>query len=169
MEKKTKDCVFSLVLILLGSYVVHEGLAMVERASKPPYNIDSFSISPGMLPTILGAGLILFSLLLLFNTLRGEAKVASALVTHLKTSSVRFGRALGEVDVRSMIASVVIMAIYTFGILGRVPFWVGAILFLAGLMLFLRASKPWVIFTASGASVLAIVLLFVNFFKTTLP
>lgn len=169
MNKKTKDCVFSVLLIVFGCFVVYESLAMVERASKPPFNISNLSVSPALLPLLLGCGLIFFSLLLLVNVLRGEQRAASALFGHLRTSSVRFGRALGETDIRSMIVSVVIMAIYTFGVLGRVPFWLGAFLFLAVLMLFLRAGKLWAILAASAFSVAAMVVLFETFFKTTLP
>ena len=169
MDKKTKDSVFAVILIVLGVYVVWEGLAMVSRASEPPYRIEQFRNSPGMLPVVLGAGLIFFSLLLLAGALRGETHPVSSLRTHLKTGSIRFGRALGEIDVRSMTVSVVIMAIYTFFVLGNVPFWLGALAFLAGLMLFLRAGKLWVILTASAVSVALIIILFQNFFKTVLP
>lgn len=168
-DKKTKDSVFAIILILVGAYVLWEGMAMVNRAAKRPYNISHFSISPGMLPVVLGAGLILFSLILLVNSLQGEAKPVAALSARLKASSLRFGKAVGEVDVRSMAVSVVIMFVYTFFILGNVPFWIGAVVFLVGLMLFLRAGRLWVILAASGASVAAIILLFENFFKTILP
>lgn len=169
MNKKSRDSVFAIVLILLGGYVLYEGLAIVNRASRPPYNIADFGISPGMLPVVLGAALVFFSLLLLGNTLRGEHRPVSTLVSHLKTTSTRFGRALGEVDIRSMLISVGIMMIYTFFILGNVPFWLGALIFLVCLMLFIRAAKMWVILASSIASIAAIVLLFENFFKTTLP
>lgn len=169
MDKKNKDSVFAVILIIVGMYVVWEGLGMVGRAAKPPYNISHFSISPGMLPVVLGAGLIFFSLLLLMGSLRGEAKPLAALAARIKSLSLCFGRAIGEADIRSMAVSVVIMAIYTFFILGNAPFWIGAVAFLVGLMLFLRAGRPWVILTASGASVALIILLFENFFRTILP
>ena len=169
MDKKTKDCVFSVFLLLVGGYVVVEGLRMVERASKPPFKIDLFRISPGMLPTVLGGALIFFALLLLVGTLRGDGSPASSLVRHLRTTSVRFGKALGEVDVKSMIASVVIMAVYTFFILGNVPFWLSSAIFLVALMLYLRAAKLWVIIATSGASICALIVLFEKFFGTTLP
>jgi hypothetical protein len=169
MDNKSKDSVFAVVLILLGCFVLYEGVAMVNRASKPPYNVTEFSISPGMMPVVLGGALVLFSALLLAKTLWGTGRPMSSLAAHLKTSSVRFGKALGEVDTRSMAISVVIMAVYTFFILGDVPFWIGAMLFLVGLMLFLRAGKAWTIVAVSGVSVTLIILLFQNFFKTTLP
>jgi hypothetical protein len=169
MDKKTKDSTFAIGLILIGAYVVIEGMRMVDKASKPPFNISHFSISPGMLPVILGAGLVFFSILLLINNLRGENRPGAAFWSHMRTSSVRFRQAFGDIDMRSMMISVVIMFLYTFFFLGRVPFWVGAVLFLVVLTSFLRAGKIWVILLTSGISVALIVLLFEGFFKTTLP
>lgn len=169
MDKRNKDSVFAVIFMMVGMYVVWEGLGMVDKAAKPPYNISHFSISPGMLPVVLGAGLLFFSLLLLIGSLRGDAKPFAVLAARIETLSLRVRHAIGEADVRSMTVSVVIMAIYTFLILGNAPFWIGAMTFLVGLMLFLRAGRLWVILTASGASVALIILLFENFFRTILP
>jgi hypothetical protein len=169
MDNKTKDCVFSVLLLLVGGFVVFEGLRMVGLAARPPLRIDLFRISPGMLPTVLGGGLIFFALLLLAGALRGETAPASSLVRHLRASSVRVGRALGDIDVKSMMASVGIMAVYTFLLVGRVPFWLGAALFLVGLMLYLRAARLWVVLLISAASIFALIMLFEKMFNTTLP
>lgn len=169
MNKKSKDSVFAVFLILLGAYVVYEGMNIVNRASKPPFNISSFSISPGMMPVILGAALVVFSFLLLVVTLRGEKRPLSSLASHLKVTSLRFGQAVGEIDVLRMIGSMALMFVFTFFIVGNVRFWLGACLFLVVLMLYLRASKPWVVLIASCVSVALIVLLFEGFFSTSLP
>lgn len=169
MDTKSKDTVFSVILIALGAYVLWEGTGMVARASRPPFNITHFRISPGMLPVMLGGALIFFSLLLLIGSLRGQSRPLQILAARLKSAAASFRCALGEADMQSMIVSVIIMAVYTFIILGRVPFWLGSVAFLVGLMLFLRAGRLWVIVAASGASVALIIVLFENFFKTILP
>lgn len=170
MHMKTKDCVFSVILLLVGGFVVVEGLRMVELASNPPFRIQQFRISPGMLPTVLGGGLIVFALLLLASSLRGEgASPASSLVRHLSASSVRIRKALGDADVESMIVCVIIMANYTFFILGVVPFWLSSAIILLELMFYLRASKWWVILSVSAASIIALIILFEKVFGTTLP
>ncbi len=170
MNTKTKDCVFSVLLLFIGGFVVAEGLRMYALAANPPFRIEQFRISPGMLPTVLGVGLIVFALLLLAGSLRGEgASPATSLARHLSTSSVRIGKALGDIDVKSMIASVVIMAVYTFFILGRLPFWLSSAIFLVGLMLYLRATKWWIILAVSAGSIAALIILFEKIFGTTLP
>lgn len=170
MNNKTKDCVFSVVLAALGIYVLVEGLRMVVRASKPPYNIDAFRISPGMLPVVLGLALLVFTGLLLVRTLRGaNDEPAGSLVMHLRAASVRFRAALGEANVKTTVVSTVIMFIYTFFVVGEVPFWIGGFLFLVALMWYLRATRLWVIVVTSGTVVALTVLLFQVFFKTTLP
>lgn len=173
MEKKTKDCVFALGLIALGLYVIYESWNMIELASKPPFNIKQFRVSPGMLPMVLGWGLVVFSLVLLATSIRGGGM--ALLTSHVKTTVQRVVGALGEKDMQSMIVSTAIMFVYTFIILGlridnwQMPFWAGAMLFLILLIGYLRATKWWTILLCSGVSVALIVVLFQVVFKTSLP
>lgn len=169
MSSKTKDCAFAVLLILFGGVVLHESFKIVARATKPPYNITDFSISPGMLPTVIGFGLVVFSVLLLLKTLKGEERPLAALAGNVGAAASGVARALGDASVRNMLIGVVIMAVYTFFIVGSVPFWMGAGLYLLAIMLFLRAGKVWVIVLSSALSIAAIILLFEIFFKTTLP
>lgn len=170
MDKKTKDIVFSLFLAAFGVFVVAEGMRMVNRASKPPYNIELFRVSPGMLPVVLGLALLFFTALMLINTLRqGPGGPGDSLGAHLAIAGKRVLAALREADTISMIAASVIMFAYTFFLLGEVPFWIGAVAFLVILMSYLRAAKLPKILLVSGVSVAFIILLFQIFFKTTLP
>ncbi len=166
MEKKTKDCVFALGLLILGMYVLYESWNILGRAARPPYNIKDFSISPGMLPMVLGCGLIIFCIALLIATLRGGD---TSLGNQLALAWNHFTRAIRTPDVISMIVSTIFMFIYTFFIIGTLPYWLGAAVFLIGLMLYLRASKVYIIVLSSGVSIAIILLLFQNVFRTTLP
>ncbi len=173
MEKKTKDCVFALGLIALGLYVIYESWNMIELASKPPFRIEQFRVSPGMLPMVLGWGLVLFSSVLLATSIRGGGM--ALLGSHVKTAIQRIVGSFRNRDMQSMMISTVIMFVYTFVILGlrignwQMPFWAGAILFLLMLIGYLRATKWWTILVCSGVSVALIVLLFEVVFKTSLP
>lgn len=169
MDKKTKDCAFAAGLILFSLYVLYEGLNIIERASKPPFNIKSFGISPGMMPVVLAVALFAFSGILLFYTLRGETNIPAAFFRHLRAAVVGAGRAVRVPAVRRMAGGMLIMGLYSFFGLGDIPFWIGASIFLVVLMGFLRASKPWVIVIASGTSVALILVLFQILFKTSLP
>lgn len=169
MDKTTKNSLFCVILVLLGGYVVYEGMNIVDRASKPPFNIKDFSISPGFFPVVLGIALIIFSCVLLIINLKDESSPLRALYTHLQTSSRAMDNALCEPDTLRVIVCVGIMFVYSFFFLGQVPFWIGAFLFLVVLIRFLRASKLWIIALTSGLTVYGIVVLFQDFFSTALP
>ncbi|MCC8189645.1 MAG: tripartite tricarboxylate transporter TctB family protein [Planctomycetes bacterium] len=169
MTAKTKDVVFSLGLLVLGAFVCYEGRNMVIRATQPPYRIQQFSLSPGMMPVVLGVTLSIFSLLLLVVSLRGEPRAMSSLARHLRASSLRLGQALAETDVRGMLICVGMMFVYTFFLLGRVEFWLGAGIFLVSLMLYLRAAPVRTILATSVLAIAAILILFEKFFETSLP
>jgi len=167
MDKKARDFVFASLMLLVGIYVIYESGNMLERAARPPYRITTFGISPAMLPLVLGCGLILFCLFQLAAACRGGGENSPA--RHLATASRRFVAALGDKDVISMIVCSVIMFVYTFFVVGRVPYWLGSTLFLIVLTGYLRASRWRTILLVSGASVALIILLFQTIFRTTLP
>ncbi len=167
MEKKTKDCVFALGLLALGAYVIYESWNMLGRAARPPYNVKDFSISPAMLPMVLGFGLVLFCIVLLVSALKGGGE--NRLSAHLSAAGQRFAHAMRQRDTISMIVSTVIMFIYTFYLIGSMPYWLGAAIFLVALMGFLRASRWYIILISSGASIALIIVLFQILFRTTLP
>ncbi|MDY4610401.1 MAG: tripartite tricarboxylate transporter TctB family protein [Sphaerochaetaceae bacterium] len=169
MENKTKDTVFSVLMMLLGGYVVFEGVRIVRKAALPPYNITTFSVSPGFLPVILGGALIVFSIILLIKTLIGEKNAGAVFVQHFKTFFTSFVAAFRNPGVLRMIGGVAIMAVLTFILMGLVPFWIGGTLFMIALMFFLRATKWWKILLSSAVAMGLIVLLFQVCFKTTLP
>lgn len=169
MNSKAKDCVFACSLVLLGAYVVWESRNMVLLASKPPFNIKDFSISPGMLPMMLGALLIFFSLILLILSLRGGGNPFRSVVGHFREASLRFNEALENRNILRAVACVEVMAIYTFALLGMLPFWAGAFLYLVTIMILLRSARIWTIVFTSGAVIAVVVLLFEGVFKTSLP
>lgn len=169
MENKTKDTVFSVMMMLLGGYVVVEGVKIVRKAALPPYNIKTFSVSPGFLPVILGVALIVFSIILLIKTLVGEKNAGVAFVRHFKTFFASFVAAFRNPGVLRMIGGVMLMAVLTFVLLGLVPFWIGGTLFMIAMMFFLRATKWWMILLTSSVAMGLTVLLFQVCFKTTLP
>ena len=72
MAKKLKDFVFSIVLILVGSYVIIEGMNIFHKAAEKPYRITKFTLSPGFLPVLLGIALVFTSVLLLISSFQGE-------------------------------------------------------------------------------------------------
>ena len=72
MTRKLKDFVFSIILILLGSYVIIEGMNIYHKAAQKPYKVTQFTVSPGFMPVLLGIALTITALLLLISSFKGE-------------------------------------------------------------------------------------------------
>jgi len=164
MDKKQQDFTISLALIALGIYATIGGVKIYLKAAKPPYNITKFSISPGMLPTILGSLLLILSVTLCIKSLQGSS---------LKERIVAFGvwakGASKNKDMFAMVGGMAIMAIYAFFIVGSLPYWLGSSLFLIALMGFLRASKFYKIILVALIAVGLVILLFQVGFNVSLP
>lgn len=167
MSKKLKDFIFSIVLILLGSYVIFEGMNIFHKAAEKPYKITQFSVSPGFLPVLLGIALVLTSVILLIQSFKGE-KVGEALANR-KTEFCEWTKtAFGENFFRMTIGCVM-MFIYTFFLMEWLPFWAASVIFLVAMFLFLRVGKPWQAVILSVLVVAVIVLLFKYGFGAALP
>ncbi|MDL2229098.1 tripartite tricarboxylate transporter TctB family protein [Treponema sp. OttesenSCG-928-L16] len=168
MESKSKDFIFSIFLAALGGYVIYEGMKIYRYAANPPFKITNFSISPAFLPVVLGAVLIFLSILLFFQSLKGSA---------FSVSIKERGRELRDWiktvpqnrDIFYMGAGMAIMGIYIFILMKFLPFWISSIIYLAGLLIFLRVGKIWKILIITGASVGGVVLLFQVIFRASLP
>jgi len=164
MEMKQKDFNISLVLVGLGLYSTVEGIRMYRKAARPPYNIEQFSISPGFLPTILGALLLILSILLFVKSIKGCGFrfQVSALLSWSK-------QAIHDSDIRLMTIGMLIMGLYAFLLIGFLPYWLSSALFLLALMAFLRATNFWKILLISILSVGLVIVLFQVVFNVSLP
>jgi hypothetical protein len=179
MDEKHRDTVFGVVLFILGAYVATESVLMIGRAAGPPLRIDRLSVSPGILPLILGLALILFSVLLTVLSLKGADEPRRVFLGRLKAAWAAARSAFGDDDFLAMLIGVVLMFVYCFFVLGNVPFWGGAVGFLLLLMTFLHCAGPAVRFAravnlgvialTTVVSVGLVVLLFEIIFKTVLP
>lgn len=169
MNKKTKDFMFSFVLIALGIYVVIEGMKIFRFAAGNPYRITEFTVSPAFLPVILGYALIFCSVLLFFQSLKTGQRKVDALKTHINNIKTMFLPIFKDVDILSMAGGLVFIAIYTFVLLGRLPFWLASLIFLMAIMFYLKAGKWWKIVIVSVSAIALILLLFVVGFNAAMP
>ena len=167
MTKKLKDFVFSIILILLGSYVIAESLNIYHKAAEKPYKITQFTISPGFLPFLLGIALTLTALILLASSFKGE-KIGEALGNR-KTEFVAWTKTAFNADLLNMTIGCVLMFIYTFFLVQLLPFWLASIIFLVAMFLFLRIGKPWKAVVLAVLVVALIVLLFKYGFGAAMP
>ena len=164
MDTKQKDFTISLVLSLVGIYATVEGIRMYLKATQPPFGITNLSISPALLPIILGTLLLLLSLVLFIQSLKG-----SSLSLRFSLLFGWFGHAVKDTDIRMMVGGMAIMAVYAFLLIGLLPYYLASVIFLIALMLFLRASTIVKSIIISIAAVGMVILLFQYGFNVSLP
>jgi uncharacterized protein YqhQ len=164
MDSKQKDFTISLALVALGVYATVEGVRIYLKAAKPPYNITNLSISPALLPIVLGALLLVLSLTLFIKSL-AESSVAE----RTTTLGQWFKGAVKDTDIQMMVGGMVIMAIYSFILVGLLPYWIVSTVFLVALMSFLRATKFYKILLVALIAVGLVILLFQVGFNVSLP
>ncbi len=164
MDSKQKDFTISLVLVALGIYTTIEGIRIYIKASKAPYNIDSFAISPGLLPTILGALLLILSLVLMTKSLKN-----GNFLIRIKQLLTWAREAVFDSDIRMMVGGMVIMGIYAFLLIGLIPYYLSSAVYLASLMLFLRASSFLKTILVAIITIALVILLFQTGFNVSLP
>lgn len=167
MTKKLKDFIFSIILILIGSYVIIEGVNIYHKAAEKPYKITQFTVSPGFLPVLLGIALVFASLILLIQSFKGE-KFGEALVNRKNEFSEWTKTAFSENFFR-MAIGVVLMFIYTFFLMEWLPFWAASVVFLVAMFLFLRVGRPWQAVILAALVVALVVVLFKYGFGAALP
>ena len=167
MAKKLKDFVFSIILILLGSYVIIEGMNIYHKAAEKPYKITQFSVSPGFLPVLLGIALVITSFILLVQSFKGE-KFSEALANR-KSEFTEWTKTAFNSNVLNMAIGCIMMFIYTFFLMEWLPFWAASVIFLLAMFVFLRIGKVWKSVVLSVLVVALIVLLFKYGFGAALP
>lgn len=169
MDKQAKDFIFSIVLIAVGVFALVGGIDIVNRAAQPPYRITTFSISPGFFPVVLGATLILCSILLWIQSLKGKGGLKAACKDNWGQFCTWFKPAVTSKNTITMTIGAVIMAVYSFLLVGWLPHWLASFIFLVGIMLFLKAAKWWKVLIISAGAVGLVIILFQICFHAALP
>lgn len=169
MDEKSKDFIFSFVLIALGLFVTLSGVAMYQEAKLPPYSVESFALSPGFMPTILGIALTACSVILLLQSLRGKGSFADAFRDNARQFAAWVKPAFRSKDAFMMGVGILMMFVYSYFLVGLLPYWVASLIFLMALMFFLRAARWWKIILISLAAVGIIIFLFQFCFHAALP
>jgi hypothetical protein len=148
--------------------VVSEGFRVYRYAARPPFNITALDISPGFLPILLGFTLIFLSLLLFIRSFRKDG--AGKRPKNRGKELLEWLRGIPkDRDVLNMAAGTVIMGSYVFFLVKNLPYWAASIIFIFGLLLFLRAGKIWAILLIALGSTGFVILLFQVLFRTSLP
>lgn len=157
-NKKMKDFISSIVICLVAVYVLFEGYRIYAKAGKLLY------LSPGLLPLMLGAILLVLSIVLCLTSIK-EGGVG-ARITELKDW---WQVTVKDKNTMRMVIGVVLMGLYTFVMLGMLPFWLATFLFMLLLMYFLEAGSIVKIVLISVLVTGLVILLFQVCFRVPLP
>ncbi len=131
MEKKTHfDFITSIALMLLAVVMIVDCYRMGVDVGGAMY------ASPGMLPMLL-AVLLLFTGFLLFKRSIRENGVARNFADFRAWS----GTFVSSKVAREMLLGGVVLAIYTFALVPRLPFWLSTSIFMIALMAILKATS----------------------------
>lgn len=169
MDKKAKDFIFSFVLMAVAVYVFVGGMHIYFEAASMPYNITEFTISPAFLPVILGAALFFCAILLCLQSLSGTERKGKAAKAYWGQFKASLKPLFANKNFLSMVGGACIIFIYTFILVGLIPYWAASFVFLVALMLFLQATKPVRVIIISAVVVGLILLLFKVAFRAALP
>jgi hypothetical protein len=90
-------------------------------------------------------------------------------LTQIKMLGLSCIHAKANQDVKTMFFGILILGFYTFVLMAILPFWIASIIFLAVMMMYLKATKIWKILLISALSIGAVVLLFQVGFNAALP
>lgn len=157
-ENKHYDFMGSCVMLILSVAVICGSLKLYIDAGEPMY------LSPALMPLILGIALLFCSILYMVGSLKnGGIKARAAEIKEWAAMLVK------DKTIHSMIVGVIIMAIYVFVLMSFLPFWISSLIFIIGLMFYLKATTPVRILLLSAAAVGGIVLLFQVLFRVPLP
>lgn len=140
------------VTILFMSYGIY-------RSAEQPLHT-----SPALMPGMLGMALLIASVLLFVQSIKGVG--VATRTGEAKAWALSVWR---QPATRDTIIGIGIMAVYTLVLLKVMPFWAASLIFTIAMLAFLRAAAWWKILLISGSLVGAIVLLFAVVFSIPLP
>ena len=151
-NNKMKDFISSAVIFSLSLYVLFEGYNIYTKSGKLLY------LSPALIPLMLGT-IVLFTGSLKEGGLQARA-------AELKAWS---GEVKADRGTMRMLVGVVLMGLYTFVLLGMLPFWLATFLFMLLLMYFLEAGSIVKIVVISVLVTGLVIFLFQVCFRVPLP
>jgi hypothetical protein len=150
----------SIVLLLVSAFVLHQSFLIHADARV------ALAVSPALLPLFLGNCLLVCSIILLVRTLRGQTAGALACAVGEYTKQWFQSK---ETDSLRILGGIAILGSYIFIFIPFFEFWLSSSLFLALLMVFLRAASFVKIGLLTVGAVGGIILLFQVLFKVSLP
>lgn len=157
-NKRMKDFISSIVMCGISVYVLIESYKIYVRSGKILY------LSPGLIPLMLGGFLLILSAVLLAVSLKEGGAAARAAEVKLWWRVM-----IKDKNSMRMLIGLVLMGLYTFVMLGMLPFWLATFLFMLLLMYFLEAGSIIKIVIISVLVTGLVIFLFQVCFRVPLP
>lgn len=155
---RIKDFIAGIALILLSVFVLAESRIIFVKAEKEMH------LSPALIPALLGTLLLILAIALFVGSLkdggvRARCREMKEMLKEIKE----------DPNILRMLIGLCFMALYTFVLLGLLPFWLSTIIFLVALMKYLGAgSLPRIVIISVVVTGL-IIILFQVLFRVPLP
>lgn len=129
-DKKYLDFLTALILLMLGGYVfVYSVLITIKTNS-------TFIVSPGFLPGLLGAALMMCALMLMMESLK-DAGLEQTII-QLKNWWME---CIHSKQTRNTVFGMLLMGIYTCVLMTFLPYWLATLIMLLFLFWYLRAGS----------------------------
>ena len=159
MEKPSPfDFVTSIVLMLIALGIMVDSYRMAVAVGGEMY------ASPGMLPMVLAILLMITSACLLKRSIK-----ANGVRQNFNDFTTWAGQFVQSKMAREMLLGGVILAIYTFILLPRMPFWASTAIFMVSLMAILKATSFIKNITISACIIAGVYAVFEKIFHVPLP
>lgn len=159
MDKNTHfDFITSLVLIALSGTMIFDSFRMAADVGGPTY------ASPGMMPMVLAVLLLFTGGLLLKRSIH-----RNGIGKNLSDFNAWFQLFSKSKAAQEMLTGGLVLAIYTFVLAPRLPFWVSTSIFMIFMMGILNATAIWKNVLITAAVVGSIYAVFQMIFHVPLP
>ncbi|NOV03688.1 tripartite tricarboxylate transporter TctB family protein [Paenibacillus planticolens] len=154
---KHLDFITSICLFLVSVYILVDSMKMVKTVGGPIYS------SPGLLPIIIGSMLMLCTVVLFIKSMKNVGFTGN-----VRAIGEWFGPFIKDTDTRGMLTGIVIIAVYCFVLVPRLPFLLSSVIFLVFLMKVMNAGSYFKIILTAVAVSISLYVLFEIIFKVPL-
>lgn len=159
MEKKEYDLLFGCFLVLLGTGVILESVAMWRDVG------GDFIESPGLMPSVLGVGLVVASLMLVSQSLSGNGREVCC---RLRDACMKMFTKYRKETV-SFCTVMLALGLFTFVLMPNMPFWLSSFIFMVYTMYLAGARKKIQIVSIAVGVSAALQIIFEVIFRVPLP
>jgi hypothetical protein len=159
-DLRKADLITGLLLVGGGVFAVFAGWTMPRSPRLEP--TLAMVTSPGMLPLACGVLLAVMGGYLVVHAVRNGGLLA-------RSDLPRALQRLARTDVRRMAVVTLLLSVFVFGLIGRMPYWAAVAIYLAALIGYLRGTSLIMTLILAAAVAAGVHLLFAELVRIPLP